>query len=64
MAPDVNILEQCILARRILGRRDRGEPVGEAEAAELAQLVMDMNGWLCKGGAMPGRWRRTCRAED
>lgn len=61
MDPEANLLEQRELAARIVKAYDGGAPVDIDDAARLAELVIALDAWLCKGGFKPATWedRRT-----
>ena len=68
MDPNKNLQEQLRIAADILELIPEGE-VNEGQsrmslnelvtaAERLAELVEVMNGWLSKGGFLPGKWER------
>lgn len=58
MNPNANIDEQVELAERILEEVRAGEVFVDEDVARLAELVMALDRWLAKGGALPRRWRQ------
>lgn len=47
--PDANLEEMLGLAEHLV-------EAGDTESARLAELVLAMNEWLVKGGALPDEW--------
>jgi hypothetical protein len=56
MDPDANLAEQLRLALLIQARPDYGETAHDA--VRLADLVLALNEWLARGGALPEAWKR------
>jgi len=60
MDPNANIKELLSLAASI--RKDYededGNGVDQDDANRLAELIEALDGWLSKGGFLPGRWAR------
>jgi hypothetical protein len=40
---------------------DRAIAPGCGDAERLAELVLAIDGWVCKGGFLPKRWEDACR---
>jgi len=57
MDPDANLAEQRELASAICAAADAGRVPEEDLAARLAELVLALDEWLCRGGCAPRRWR-------
>lgn len=60
MDPNKTLEEMLALAKRLENAMDTEEypddlALGE-DAEELAALVLALDGWLAKGGFMPGAW--------
>jgi hypothetical protein len=62
MDPNENIEQQRTLVCRIIAARDRGEEPDAADATALADLVVELDGWVMRGGALPDDWRQPCGA--
>jgi hypothetical protein len=59
MDPDANLAEQLRLALLIQQDMDAGAcDVDGERAGRLADLVLALNEWLARGGALPGAWKR------
>jgi hypothetical protein len=63
MDPNVNLDEQIKLALSIQKANDysdEGDGLLDAEdASRLAELVLDLHGWLVQGGFLPARWLKS-----
>lgn len=53
MNPNANLNEQLELAEYLACYTKHG-----SEAQRLAELVLEMNGWLTNGGFLPDQWKR------
>lgn len=51
MDPDAALTELLELA-------EIGAEGDEVDAARMAELVLALDGWICRGGFCPARWRR------
>lgn len=58
MDPDANLKEQLELAQEIVDSEDTGFN-HQAEAWRLAELVLALNEWMCRGGFSPEAWQVT-----
>jgi len=58
MDPNANLKELLELAQEIREAYDADETISEADSARLAELVEALDGWLSKGGFLPGKWER------
>lgn len=60
MDPNANLKEQLELAAEIIKSSDANEGYffDPAKAVRLAELVEALDGWLSKGGFLPGKWER------
>ena len=61
MDPDANLREQRELAQNIQTAWDRDDEPPEfdpTDVARLAELVIALDGWICKGGFLPERWAK------
>jgi hypothetical protein len=56
MDPDANLNEMLEIADLING--DFDEVIRPGDIERLANLVLSLDEWLSKGGALPERWRR------
>lgn len=56
MDPDVNIIAQRMLAKRLLRVVDDGSSIDRADVALLCELVEGLDQWMCKGGFLPKSW--------
>lgn len=54
MDPNANLYAQIKCATRILQASD----VVSDDAIQLAELVIALDGWIRKGGFLPGQWER------
>jgi hypothetical protein len=54
MDPTANLTEQIKLAEAIQGHL----PFLDEDGDRLAHLVLDLDEWLRKGGALPEPWRK------
>lgn len=66
MDPNANLKETLALAREVLadadaddGCEDDHEHAIVVNAPRLAELVVALDEWLCKGGFLPKTWSRT-----
>lgn len=57
MDPSENLAEQIYLATEIQSCINRGAPIDEHDVARLAELVIELDEWLLKGGFLPRAWR-------
>lgn len=70
MDPDANLKEQRAIAKRMQEREDAFDEQKASESAwedfyveessdgaELAELVLALNDWICRGGFLPKDWR-------
>jgi len=58
MDPDANLREQLVCADRIARIDERTTDEDRLDEAErLAALVVALNDWLQRGGALPRNWR-------
>jgi len=61
--PTLNLYHQIKLAEHVLSL-----PEGEAPSADivtrLAALVLELDGWLLRGGSLPQQWRAASPTED
>lgn len=59
MDPNANLKEMLKIAKSFM---EEGEykSVGDflGDANRLAELVIDLDEWICKGGFLPGNWRK------
>ena len=53
MDPTANLHEQIEIALAITD----GDHVDSGDAVRLAELVIALNDWIVKGGALPSPWR-------
>lgn len=58
MDPDANLNEQRRLASRIVERLENDRLVNENDYARLADLVLALDEWICRGGFLPKDWKR------
>lgn len=60
MDPNANLKEMLELAASIIEayEDEDGNGVDQDDANRLAELVEALDGWLSKGGFLPGRWER------
>ena len=63
MDPNANLAELLELAREVQAEEDRSTEDGccneEREAAcavRMAELVIALDEWICRGGFLPQRW--------
>jgi hypothetical protein len=61
MDPDENLKQQLRLAREMLAAQDSGSYTAFDDVARLAELVIALDEWLHKGGALPRVWVHTPR---
>jgi hypothetical protein len=52
MDPDANLEEQLFLAKKIQNE----QAVNENDLNRLTELVVALNEWIQKGGALPKKW--------
>lgn len=59
MDPNANRLEALNLARAILRAHDAddGDCIDAEDAARLAELLIALDAWIRRGGALPDMWR-------
>ncbi len=57
MDPHQNLKEQLELARKIVGDTTKHEDY-DPTADYLAELVLALDEWIRKGGALPDEWRK------
>jgi hypothetical protein len=58
MDPDANLVEQRLLAARIITAIDKGRTIDSDDAYRLAELVQALDDWCCRDGFVPHAWRR------
>jgi hypothetical protein len=58
MDPDANLNEQLELAQEIVDSEDTGFNHHE-QAWRLAELVLALHEWMCRGGFSPEPWQVT-----
>lgn len=60
MDPNANLKEQRELAAKMLHdyEDEDGNGIDQDDANRLAELVEALDGWLSKGGFLPGKWER------
>lgn len=57
MDPNANLAEQLRLAAR-LWKQANGGVLDHDDVARLCDLVVALDGWIAKGGALPDAWNR------
>ncbi len=59
MDPDVALWEMRAIAAACLRPGADADQAGQADrAAALSELLASLDDWLCRGGYLPGPWRR------
>lgn len=62
MDPDANLAQQLRLSCFLVEAEESGREVSAAELSiksmRLAELVLALNEWLARGGALPEAWKR------
>jgi len=58
MDPTANLIEQLKLAGDMIDAYHQGENgIDQDDANRLAELVVALSAWICKGGSLPIGWR-------
>lgn len=58
MDPSANLTEQLKIAARIQAANVTDDDCLVNDAERLADLVLALDEWICKGGFLPERWTR------
>jgi len=58
MDPNANLDRQLAIASEVNELLDNGSREVICLAEELTELVISLNEWIMKGGALPRDWRR------
>ena len=62
MDPDACLSRLRNLANRIINDQDARGCYDGGE--DLAELVLALDGWICKGGFLPKEWRKECEPDE
>lgn len=57
MDPNENLREQRRLAAKAIESLDNGRIVSELDVQRLAELVITLDEWITRHGALPADWR-------
>jgi hypothetical protein len=57
MDPTANLREQMQLAHAMLA--NDSEHIDTGDAVRLAELVVALDQWIIRGGALPNQWRQS-----
>jgi hypothetical protein len=56
MDPNANLDQQLRLATQMIEDGESGMGIELIDADRLAELVLALDEWIMKGGALPSRW--------
>ena len=59
MDPNVNLAEQLKLATSLVDTANGDESLYRHNAFRLAELVLALDEWISRAGALPKRWKKT-----
>jgi hypothetical protein len=58
MDPHANLEEQLNLASRLIYEQENERPSKPQDIIRLAELILALDTWIKRGGALPSEWQR------